>query len=109
MVADRDKADDAQVQAFVTELMGFADEFTWSVDRYGQIRGKCKELPPRLKAMCPLTAAAYKATGHICNTSHEAAEVLAMGVVSLELTDAIDNFVVHRWRNWILEALGLAQ
>lgn len=109
MATDRDKANDAQVQAFVTELMGFADEFTWKVDRYGQIRGKCLALPPRIKSMCPLTAAAYKATERICNSSHEAAEVLAMGVVSLELTEAIDNFCQHPWRDWIIDALKLTK
>lgn len=105
----RDKADDAQVQAFVTELMGFAGEFAWKIDRYGQIRGRCNALPARIKAMCPLTAVAYKATGRICVTSHEAAEVLAMTGVSLELTDAIDNFCQHPWRDWIIEALKLTK
>ena len=105
----RDKTHDAAVQAFVAELMGVADAFTWTVDKYGQIRGKCKDIPPRIKGMCPLTAVAYKATGIICITSHDAADVLALGDVSLELTGAIDNFGLHPWRDWILEALGLVK
>lgn len=109
MTTERDNTKDAQVQAFVKELSGIAAEFAWKIDRYGQIRGKCRAMPPRIKAMCPLTAAAYKATDHVCQTSHEAAEVLAMDEVSVELTEAIDNFGLHPWRHWIIEALKLAK
>jgi len=90
--------------AFVRELKAVRKHFRWSVDEFGQIRGRH---PEYYKSFCPLSAVAFMGTGQRFADVHEAAEVCGIADVSQELVDAIDNRNGSELRRGILIAVGV--